>query len=124
MAADQFFGGTITIAGTSVGEILDVSGGGWSRKAIETTHSGTSSGWATFLASDIKRRKPLTVSLHLDTDTEIPETASASIVITFPDTKTWTFTGFVTETTDRMPLDDRMTTDIQIQPSGDLTMGP
>jgi len=117
-------GTTIQFATGFFAEILSVSGPDASRKSIETSHMGTSDAH-TFTHGDLVDWGEMTVEIAFDPSVEPPIDAVAeSIVITFPDssTSTWTFMGFMTGFSPSTPLEDRMTASCKIKVSGKPTI--
>jgi len=99
-------------------EILDITPAGMERKSIDTSHMGTSTN-KTFIPGDLVDNGNLEVEIAFDPDAIIPiADASESVVITFPDSTTWTFSAFMTAFKPKTPLEDRMTAQCTLKISG------
>ena len=129
-SVDQGFATTITFGSSFLGSILSVSGIGASREGLDTTHMGATNGWATMLASDIKKMKPLKVSVHFDTSKYCKTrlgAAAETITITFPvpaggtTAGTIACSGFLSDFEVDDPHDDVMTADAEITFTGEPT---
>ena len=126
--ADSGFGVTVTFSSTFLAEITSLSWTGISRAAIDTTHSGTSSGAATFIPSDIEDYGELQVELLFKpNDTPPIASAAETVTVTFPvptgstNGATWAASGFLTGFEVGVPIDDRMTATATIKFSGVVT---
>lgn len=117
-------GTTITFATGFCAEILNVSHDGISRKAIDTTHMGTTGGM-TFTPGALYDPGGLRVSLAFAPGANPPiDQAVETITVTFPDGETESFDGFLTDFAWTDPLEDRMTADATIKATGDITSAP
>lgn len=126
--ADSGFGVTITFSSTFLASITNVEWSGISRKAIATTHAGTSAGAATFLPSDIEDYGELKVDLLFNPNDAPPITGAAeTVTVTFPipaggnTACTWAASGFLTDFQVGVPIDDVMTATATIKFSGVVT---
>ena len=126
--ADSGFGVSITFSSTFFAEILSVNPPSLSRAPIETTHSSTTNGRATFIPSDIIDNGEIEVEMGFIPGTEPPiGSAAETITITYPTPAggmtgaTAAFSGFLTSFTPTVPIDDRMTARATIKVSGAIT---
>jgi len=126
--ADSGFGVTITFATSFCAAITNVEWSGMSRKAIDTTHSGTSGGARTFIPSDIEDYGELKVDLLFNPNDAPPITGAAeTVTVTFPipaggnTAGTWAASGFLTDFQCGIPIDDVMTATATIKFSGVVT---
>lgn len=127
--ADSGFGVTITFSSSFFAEILSVDPPSMSRAAIDTTHSGTSGGKATFIPSDIIDMGECNVEIAFNPSTDPPiDAVLETVTITFPISSggmtaaTWAFSGFMTNYTPTVPIDDRMTARCTLKVTGDITV--
>lgn len=127
-ATDVGFGISITFSSGFFAEIIDVSWSGMTREPVETTHSGTTGGFATFIPSDIIDHGEITVTINFDPDTDPPiDSAAETCTITFPTPAggstgaTWAASAFMTGASQAFPIGDRMTQDLTLKVSGDVT---
>jgi len=119
------FGIGIQFANGFFAEIIDVTPPNQTREAIETTHTQTPEGWATFEPSDVADAGELQVEMAFHPDSPVPvKQPKESITITFPSGTTWAFLGFLTEHAPAAPIDDRMTASVTIKVSGKITVTP
>lgn len=129
MAADIGHGTTIAFGTTSAqtGVTFLSFSGEISRAAINTSHMGISTfGAMTFIPDDIHDPGTIEVECHWDagefkTTTALWATAAETITITFPDSDTISFSGFVTNVRWNAPRGDVMTATITIKCAGALT---
>jgi len=110
-------------------EVLDVDWGGISRDAIDVTHQASpadaagSFGRREFLPKDFSDPGELTFGIHFNPDTEVPIDAAPEVVtVTWPSGATWAGTGFITSYEPSAPLDDKMTGNITVKFSGQVTV--
>lgn len=129
--ADTGFGTTITFQSGWFASVTSAQWGGIKRESIDTTHMASTSGWATFMPSDIKDAGELTVEMLFDADTTFitPIGAAAeSVTFTFPietghsTAATWACSGFLTSFEIGVPMDDKMTSTAKIKFSGVPTL--
>ena len=111
-------GTTISFGSAFFAEILDVTPPGAKRKSIETSHMGTTAAH-TFKPGKLVDWGEMKVDIGFDPGVTPPiDSAPESIVITFPDLETWTFTGFMTGYEPKDPFEDRMTASCTIKVTG------
>ena len=95
MVAQAFTQGTmygiapvLTTNATLIGNVMAMDGAlHYSRTAIETTHSASTGGWATYIAGDIKKPGELKITVQYDTTLDYKTLFAAgcdTITITFP----------------------------------------
>lgn len=110
--------------------ILSVKPPPFSRAKIETTHLGTRTsaeitagipGQGTNLPSGFADYGEAEVEIAFYPGLQIPISILVDCTITFPDSSTWTFEGFIMRYTPKSPLEDRMTATISVMTSGDIT---
>lgn len=121
-AVDNATGITI-VFGTSGfgGEIVDVNGPSLARESIDTTHQGSTAA-RTFAPADFYDAGELTYTLHFNPDTlPIISSAAETITVTWPAGATWAFSGFLTGISNVATLDDKMTADVTVKASGQVT---
>jgi len=122
MAADSGFGTTITFSTGYFAEIISVDGPDLSRESIDTTHMGTTSGLMTFIPSDLIDNGTLSVEMAYIPGTAPPiSSAAETVTVTYPDSSTAAFSGFLTSFSPSIPIDDRMTASAEIKVSGAIT---
>lgn len=120
--ADSGFGTTITFSTGYFAEIISVDGPDLSREAIDTTHMGTTSGRMTYIPSDLIDGGTLSVEMAYVPATAPPiSSAAETVTVTYPDSSTCSFSGFLTSFSPSIPIDDRMTASAEIKVSGDVT---
>ncbi len=123
--ADIGVGITIVFGTTGfTAELIDIDSPEASREAVETTHQGTTTA-RTFMPQDLVDWGGLDISFAFDpgTDPPIDELAEA-ITITWPDSETWAFSGFMTNYRGTAPLNDKMTGTATVKVTGDVTVTP
>ena len=122
--ADISHGITIAFATSAfVAEITDVTPPGATRESIDTSHQGTTD-WKTATPADLAEWGELSFTIHFRPSTDPPvDGLPESITITFPDTNTWVFTGFMTGYEPSAPHLDKMTADVTVKVDGDVTFG-
>lgn len=116
----------ITIAfGTSsfTAEVLSINGNDISRTAVDVTHMGSSR--MEFMPGDLVDEGSIDLEIGLDPDVQPPISGVAeTITITFPipagdsNGATLVFTGFVTDWSFAVPLEDKMTATVTIKSDG------
>lgn len=120
--ADSGFGTTITFSSGFFAEIISVDGPDLTREAIESTHMGTTSGLKTFIPSDLIDNGNLSVEMAYVPATAPPiASAAETVTVTYPDSSTAAFSGFMTTFSPSIPIDDRMTASAEIKVSGAIT---
>lgn len=118
--------GTAIVFGTSGfnAAITGVNVDGVTRPAIDTTHLGTTTA-RTFVPGDLIDAGTISLDIQFDPELAIPaKTAAETITITWPDTSTWAFSGFVTNYTGEAGDEELMTGTVQIKVTGDITITP
>jgi len=124
---------TFSTSGYSA-EVIDVAWNGISRNSIETSHMGTAAAGAgtfgnrTFIPGHLSDPGELRVTVHFNPDTLPPIDATAeTVTLTYDESggdtsgATWSATGFVTGFEMAAPLDDKMTADVTVKLSGNVT---
>jgi len=117
-------GTTVSIGGSAVAEILDVTPPGMSRESIATSHMGSTTAHS-FLPSKLYDGGEVGLEIAFDPNWAVPiSDDAASVVITFPDSgsSTWTFNAFVTGYEPADPLEDRMTATLTLKVTGEITI--
>jgi len=112
-----------------IAEINSITGPGMSRSTIDTTSLDTAGGYRTFLAGF---RNPGTVVLGMNftrdtyeqmkTDFESDSLQNYKIDLPDDDNTVLEFEGLVTELPLTVPADDKITADVTIQVSGQVTL--
>jgi len=130
MATSTGLGATLTAPGVTLAEILDISWSGISRPVIETTNMatvatlGSSNGGRTFIPGSPPDAGEITAECNLDANTsswiDALDNTGGAVVLTFPDTTTWTSSGFVTALSVGVPLEDKMTISVTIKLTGQI----
>lgn len=81
-------GAALTTNSTFIGNIMMIDAPfTMSRTAVETTHAGSSNGWATYIAGDIKKMGEMSITVQYDTTLDYKTLFAAgcdTITITFP----------------------------------------
>jgi len=112
-----------------IAEITNITGPGMSRDTIDTTALDTSGGYRTFITGF---RNPGTVTLTMNftrdtyeqmkTDFEDDNTKNYEILLPDDDNTSLYFAALVTELPLTIPPDDKVTVDVTIQISGQVTL--
>lgn len=127
-AVDVGSGTTITFGGGFTAEVVSIDGPGLKRVSLQTTHLGTTPQWHTFMPGNFIDAGELSMVLHLDPEhmDDVPiDHAPEAIVITYPDTSTATGTGFLTEASWGVAVDEIMELKCTLKLTGVLTfVGP
>jgi hypothetical protein len=119
------FGITVEFASGFFAEILDVTLPEQVREAIETTHTVTPNGDATFIPSEIVDNGELQLDIAFHPDKTVPIHEPAEPVrINFPSGTKWDFDGFMTSHAPTAPIDDRMTATVAVKVTGGITITP
>lgn len=133
--ADVSTGLTVTF-GTSgyTAEVVDVAWNGIARNSIETSHMGTAAAGAgtfgnrTFIPGHLSDPGEIRLSVHFNPDTLPPiDAAKETVTIQYDESggdttgASWAATGFVTGFEIAAPLDDKMTADVTVKLSGNVT---
>ena len=117
-------GTTVSIGGSALAEVLDITPPGMSRESIQSSHMGTLVAH-TFSPSKLYDGGEADFELAFEPNWAVPISAAAqSVVITFPDSgsSTWTFDAFVTGYEPTDPLEDRMTATLTLKVTGAVTI--
>ena len=123
MAADVGTGTAITFDSGFLGEILSIEPPNPSREVIDTSHMASANNARTFKPGDLVDWGELTAEISFHPSESPPITgAEEQVVITFPDTTTWTFQGFMSAYEPSVPLEDKMTATVTIKVSGPVTI--
>jgi len=132
--ADQGFGTTITFQSGVFGEIKAANFSGITREELDTTHMGSTNGWKTFLASDLKDAGEVSVEIHWHPHTKMAAlktaltAAAETITVTAPVPTggsvgaTFVCSGFAKSWDMGMPHDGLMTSTVVLKFSGEPTM--
>lgn len=125
------FGTTITFSSGFCAEITDVKIGGLSREAVDVTNFGSTGGFKEFIPSTLIDSGELEVELIYDTNTAPPIGGAAeTVTVTFPlksgesTGATLAATGFLTDSEEAVPIDDKMSQSVTIKFSGQRTYSP
>lgn len=128
--ADGGFGASITFESSFFAQVTSFSFTGAARAALPTTHMTTTTGDATFLASDIKDRGSLEVEFFSVANTDyhtILDNVASSFTFTYPIpaggsvAATLAGSAFMTSVTEEIPFDGIMTRRASIKFSGPVT---
>lgn len=113
----------------AIAEINNITGPGMSRETIDTTALDTAGGYRTFIAGF---RDPGTITMSMNftrdgyetmkDDFESNDAQNYEIILPDSDTTSLEFEGLVTELPLTIPPDDKVTMDITIQISGQVTL--
>lgn len=120
---------TVTGEWEAIAQINSITGPGMSRDTIDTTALDTTGGYRTFITGF---RNPGTVRLGMNftretyeqmlTDFESDTAANYEIVLPDDDNTSVEFEGLVTELPLNIPPDDKITADVTIQISGQVSI--
>lgn len=123
---DQGFGISISFATSQwSAELLDVTPPAATREAIDTTHMGLESAFKTFDPSDLVDWGEAKLTVAFDPGTRPPiDQAKETVTITFPEGDTWAFSAFLTKYEPKAPMEEKMTADVTIKVSGNVTFTP
>jgi hypothetical protein len=118
-------GTTITFSSSFFAEVLDISGPGFSREAIDTTHMGTTVA-KTYIPGDLYDGGELTVEMAFvpSTDMTTPITGTTeTVTITFANSQasTLAFSAFMVGFEPSIPLEERMTASATLKVTGAVT---
>lgn len=116
-------------AWAAIAEIMSINGPGMTRDTIDTTALSTVGGYRTFIAGF---RNPGTITLAMNftrdgfetmkTDFENDTAQNYEIVLPDDDNTSLEFEGLVTEMPLTIPPDDKVTMDVTIQITGQVTL--
>ena len=132
-AVNTATGSTITFETGFFAQLLNVSLNGIARPAIKTSHFGstagngtTTIGGDTFIPGDLANPGTMECEFHFNPDTTPPIMgAAATVTLTIAGSATpatWACSGFMTEFSVSMPLEDKMVANATIQLSGVWTL--
>jgi hypothetical protein len=122
MAIDTGTGTSITFQTSGfVANITDIGINDISRASVATSHLGTTNAM-TFIPGKLYDPGGLELEIQFDPETDPPiDDAAETIVVTFPGGETWSFTGFATDFTASVPLEELMTGTLTIKASGAIS---
>ena len=113
----------------AIGEITNIGGPGMSRETIDTTALDTAGGYRTFIPGF---RTPGTMTLSINftrdtydlmkTDFESDTAVDYEVVLPDADQTTIEFQGFVTELPLTIPTDEKISMEVTIQITGQVTI--
>jgi hypothetical protein len=122
------FGTAVTFSSGFCAEITDVKIGGLSREAVDVTNFSSTGGFKEFIPSTLIDSGELEVELIYDTGTSPPIGGAAeTVTITFPlksgesTAGTLACSGFLTDSEEAVPIDDKMSQSVTIKFSGERT---
>lgn len=116
--------GITLTAGTSgwSAEIVDINGPSLSRDAIDVTHQGSTNA-LDFSPADLYDPGELSLTVHFKPNALPPiDQANETWTIAWPAGDTWAASGHMTGFSIGAPLNDKMTADVTIKFSGDVTV--
>lgn len=116
-------------AWSEIANIENISGPGASRETIDTTTLGTTGGYRTFIAG-FRDAGTVDFTMHftrddyelMKTDFESDELVDYMIVLPDDDSTSFSFQGLVTEMPLDIPPDEKITADVSIKISGEVTI--
>jgi hypothetical protein len=125
------FGSSITFSSGFCAAITDVKIGGLSREAVDVTSFASAGGYKEFIPSSLIDAGSLDVELNYDNDVAPPIAGAVeTITVTFP-LKTGESTaaniscsGFMTDSEESVPMDDKLSQSITIKFTGARTYTP
>lgn len=123
MGADVATGITV-VFGTSgfSADITDITPPEASVESLETSHQGTTTA-KTFTPADLIDWGEMRIDFHFDEDTDPPVgSAAETVTLTWPDTSTWAFSGFMTNYSGSGPLNGLMSGSATVKVTGDVTI--
>ena len=121
-------GTTLSIGGTTVGNITSISGPDQSRDAIDISTMDSTNKWREYIPGMIDAGE-VSVDLNFDGTTvstllqaQLTQTAQ-TILITFSDsdTATWSASGFITSLGHAIPFDDKVSQTVGMKFTGAAT---
>lgn len=117
-------GSTITFSSGFFAKIRRISVAGLSRPHVKTSHMGTTT-WDDFIAGDLVDPGIVTVEILYNPSTTPPMTGSAeTMTITTPGGTTIASSAFMIDAGQEIPLEDLMTSTLQIKRTGTITITP
>ena len=121
-------GTSLSCGGTAVGNIISLSGPDQSRDSIDISTMDSTSKWREFIPGMIDAGE---VTLDLNYDGSAAGTANLlaahltstaeTWLVTFPDTSTWSSSGFMTALGHAIPFDDKITQSVTVKFTGSPT---
>ena len=123
--ADVAVGITLTfpVSGFTA-EKLDFDGPEISVEDIATSHQGTT-GMMTFDPADLADPGEISFSFHFEPGTNPPVgVQETAMVLTWPDSTTWTFAGYMKSYKGTGQLNQKMTGDATVKVSGNILIDP
>jgi len=119
------YGISIAFRSGFLAKIKTVAYSGLERKAHDTSHTQTTSGWMTFIPSQLKNPGEFQIDILHDPDLTPPITNDAeTVTITYPlqtgetVAANWVFSGFMTSYEFTGPFDDLQTAKVSIKLTG------
>lgn len=129
--ADTFFGASLTLATSGeTFQILEGSKDASSVEMVDTTHTGTSGSYRTKIPTDLIDGGSYNFTIILDPDNDETNFVGVqqTVTVTYPipsgltNGATWQFSGTISEYTQELPMDDKMTAEITISVDGAITI--
>lgn len=127
--ADMGFSHALTFSSTFFAFVRVTSWNNMSRASLDTTHSGSTNGSATFIPSDIEDWGEVQIEGLLKCDTIPPlSSAAETFTLTFPISSgnttaaTWAGSAFMTNFSASVPYDGMMTFSATLKISGIITV--
>ena len=121
-------GTTLSIGGTAVGNIMSISGPDQSRDPIDISTMDSTAKWREQIPGMIDAGE---ISFDINYDGAAAGTANqlqtaltataATILVTLPDTSTFSASGFVTALGVAIPFDDKVTQAVSVKLTGAMT---
>ena len=110
MAAAVGTGTTFTFSGTGsfTGQVLSITLDGEEVPVIDVSHFGTT-GYREKIAGDLVEPPQATVQINFEPSNPPPLGGSATGTITFPDSSTFSGSGFFMSRSAEVPLEDKIT---------------
>lgn len=111
---------------TVIAEVIDISGPGYTRDAVEATSTDSDDNYKEYVAG-LMDAGEVTIEMHfisdatqesLLTDLNTAAPASYNIVFPTPTTKTCTFNGLITAWQPAAPIQDMMTLSVTVKITG------
>lgn len=119
------FGISIEFENGFFAEIIDITLPEQVREAIETTHTQTANGDATFIPASVVDNGELQLDIAFHPDKSVPiKQPVGPVVVNFPSGTKWEFDGFMTNHAPTAPIDDRMTASCTIKVTGGIAITP
>lgn len=114
---------------TAIAEVNSIGGPDKSRGTIDVTSLDSSGGYREFIpsfrdAGEVTLNMNFTRDGYVDMDTDFASSSSTNYQIVFPDTGSTTleFAGYVTRIGSAIPTDDKVTMDVTIKITGQVTL--